>query len=308
MTEAEDPTPAAGQVLLAVRAAGVGYGDIVVRSGRHPFPLPYVPGLEAGGTVVSVGADVDPGLVGRRVVATTVGMRGGYAELALAEAGSTYRVPDGLPLEHAVAVFQAGAVAVGMVSAVRLRPGDSVLVTAAAGRIGSLLVQHARAAGAGIVVAAVGGQDKAAAAAGFGADVVVDYTAADWPGKVKEATGGRGADVTFDAVGGDIGARALEATAAGGGRFAPYGFTCGTWVPLDAHEIGRRGVCVVGALGIAFAKPAEQQRADAVAALDAARSGLLVPRIGGTFPLEDAAAAHTALQGRRTVGALLITP
>ena len=163
--------------------------------------------------------------------------------------------------------------------------GDSILITAAAGRIGSLLVQRAKAAGAGTVVGAVGGPAKAAAAAEFGADVVVDYHAADWVAKVKEATG-RGADVTLDAVGGENGAQALEATANGGGRFGLYGFTSGTWVELDAHQIGRRGITIVGALGITFAKPAEEQRADAAEALKAASAGQLVPRIHGSFPLD----------------------
>lgn len=306
--EVDDPVPSAGEVLVDVEVAGVNYGDIIVRSGRYPFPIPYVPGLEAGGTVSAVGPDVDPELVGKRVVATTIGMTGGYAELALAEADNTFVVPEGLSLEHAVAVFQAGAIAVGLVSAIQVRSGDSVLVTAAAGRIGSLLVQRAKAAGAGVVVGAVGSAEKAAAARVFGADVVVDYSTPDWVAQVKQATGGRGADITLDAIGGEIGAQALDATANGGGRFGLYGFTSGTWIELDAHQIGRRGITVVGALGITFAKPVEEQRADAEEALKAAAAGQLLPRIHGSFPLDRAADAHTAVQGRGTVGAVLLTP
>lgn len=307
VVETEDPVPSAGQVLVGVEVAGVGYGDVIVRSGRYPFPTPYVPGLEVGGRVRAVGPDVDPALVGARVVAATTGMSGGYAQLALAQAEHTFEVPAELSLEEAVAVFQAGAVAVGLVTAIRLRPGESVLVTAAVGRIGSLLVQRAKAAGAGPVVGAVGGPRKAAVAPVFGADVVVDHTAPDWVARVREATGGRGTDVTLDAIGGDIGAQALEATAAGG-RFGLYGFTSGTWVPLDAHQIGRRGISVVGALGIAFAKPAEEQRADAEEALKAAAAGELVPRVHATFPLDRAAEAHAAIESRATLGAVLLTP
>ncbi|WP_327287674.1 zinc-binding dehydrogenase [Streptomyces sp. NBC_01198] len=306
--QVKDPSPSEGEVLIAVEVAGVSYGDIVVRSGRYPFPKPYVPGLEAGGRVVAVGAGADRSLVGKRVVAATVGMTGGYAELALAEAANTYEVPAGPTLERAVAVFQAGALAIGLVSAMRVRPGDSVLVTAAAGRIGSLLVQRARAAGATTVIAAVGNPQKAVAAAGFGADTVVDYTAPDWVKKVREATGGKGADVVVDAIGGDIATQALEATADGGGRFGLYGFTSGTWLPLDAHQIGRRGITVVGALGITFAKPVEEQRADAAEALRAAAAGQLVPRIHGTFPLDRAADAHRAVESRDSIGAVLIRP
>lgn len=306
--EVADPVPAADQVLIEVEAAGVGYGDVIVRSGRYPFPVPYVPGLEAGGTVAAVGPGGDPALLGRRVVATTLGMTGGYAELALARAGDVHEVPAGLSLRQAVAVFQAGAVAVGLVSAAGLRAGESVLVTAAAGRIGSLLVQHAKAVGARPVVGAAGGPGKAAAVRDFGADLAVDYTAPDWAAQVREATGGRGADVVLDAVGGAVGAQALRATADGGGRFAPYGFTSGAWVGLDAHGIGRRGLTVVGALGIAFAKPAQEQYADAAEALRAATAGRLRPRIHGCFPLERAADAHTAVEGRGTVGAVLLDP
>ncbi|MFI1096939.1 zinc-binding dehydrogenase [Streptomyces sp. NPDC020917] len=305
--EVPDPRPDAGEVLIDVERAGVGYGDVIVRTGRYPFPLPYVPGLEAGGTVAAVGAGVDPDLVGRRVVAATTGMTGGYAERAVAAAGAVHEVPAGLPLDRAVAVFQSGAVAVGLLSAIGLRRGETVLVTAAAGRIGSLLVQRARTAGAGLVVAAVGGARKAAAAREFGADVVVDHTAPGWAGQVRQATGGRGTDVTLDAVGGPVGAGALAATADGGGRFALYGFTSGTWVELDAHRIGRRGISVVGALGIAFAKPAEEQHADAAEALRAAAAGELVPRIHATFPLERAAAAHAALEDRSSIGAVQLT-
>jgi NADPH2:quinone reductase len=305
--ELEDPVPSEGEVLVEVEVAGVGFGDVIVRSGRYPFPIPYVPGLEVGGTVVAVGPDVDPGVVGKRVAATTVGMTGGYAELALAQAGNVHEVAESLSLERAVAVFQAGAIAVGLVSAIQVRPGDTVLVTAAAGRIGSLLVQQAKAAGAATVVGAVGSAEKALAAARSGADTVVNYRDAGWVAEVKKATGGRGADITLDAIGGDIGTQALEATANGGGRFGVYGFTSGTWVQLDAHQIGRRGITVVGALGITFAKPVEEQRADAAEALKAAHVGRLVPRVHGTFPLDRAADAHAALEGRSSVGAVLIT-
>jgi NADPH2:quinone reductase len=306
--QVEDPSPSHGEVLIAVEVAGVNYGDVIVRSGRYPFPKPYVPGLEAGGKITTVGPGVEPSLIGKRVVATTIGMTGGYAELALAKADNVHEVPEGLSLDQAIAVFQAGAIAIGLVSAIRVGPGDNVLITAAAGRIGSLLVQRAKAAGASTVIGAIGGPEKAAAAARFGADVVIDYHTADWVPQVRQATGDKGANVVLDAIGGDIGAQALEATANGGGRFGLYGFTSGTWVQLDAHQIGRRGITVVGALGITFAKPVEQQRADAEQALRAAADGQLVPHIHQSFPLERAAEAHAVVESRASVGAVLLTP
>ena len=304
--QVDDPSPSRGEVLIAVELAGVNYGDIIVRSGRYPFPKPYVPGLEVGGEVVAVGPGVDLSLVGKCVVATTIGMTGGYAELALAKVDNVYEVPQGLMLDRAIAVFQAGAIAIGLISAIRVDPCDNVLITAAAGRIGSLLLQRAKAVGASTVIGAVGGPQKAAAAARFGADVVIDYHDADWVSQVKQATGDIGADVVLDAIGGDIGAQALEATANGGGRFGLYGFTSGTWVQLDAHQIGRRGITVVGALGSTFAKPLNQQRRDAEQALKAAADGELVPHIHQSFALERAAEAHAVVESRSSVGGVLI--
>lgn len=306
--DVEIPAPAEGEVLVAVEVAGLSYGDVIVRSGRYPFPLPYVPGLEVGGRVVAAGPSTDPALVGARVVAATVGMSGGYAEFAVAEAVNAHRVPEALGLDTAVAVGQSGALAIGMLAAIAPRPGESVLVTAAAGRIGSLLVQRAGVLGAGTVIGAVGGGEKAAAAREFGADVVVDYTDADWAAQVREATAGRGADVVLDAVGGDTAVQALAATADGGGRFGLYGFTSGRWAELDPLAIAGRGLAVIGVLGIVFAKPAAEQRADVALALAEAAAGRLVPRVHASFPLERAADAHAAVEGRANVGAVLIAP
>ena len=305
--EAERPVPSPGQVLVAVEVAGVVYGDTIVRAGRFPFPIPYVPGLEVGGRVIAAGPDVGSSLVGRRVVATTPGRTGGYAELALAEAASVYGVPDGLPLDRAVAVFQAGAVAAGVLAAMRVRAGDTVLVTAAAGRVGSLLVQLAKAAGARVIGAA-GGEEKAAAASAFGADVAVDYRQAGWVARVRAATGGRGASVVLDAVGGTIGGQAIEAAADGAGRIGLYGLASGSWTTIGTPELSRRGLTVTGALGVALASPAAEQRAQAEQALAAAATGRLVPRIHAAHPLEQAARAHADLEGRATIGALVLVP
>lgn len=307
MDRADAPTPLTGQVVVAVEVAGVGYGDVIVRSGRYPFPLPYVPGLEVGGRISAVGPGLDPSLVGRRVVATTPRMTGGYAELAQAEAADVHEVPDGLPLEEAVAVFRAGAVSLGILTAMQVRAGESVLVTAAAGRIGSLLVQLAGSAGA-TVIAAAAGPEKTAVAARIGADVTVDYGRPDWVEQVRAATGGLGADVVLDAVGGAVGAGALAAVRDGSGRIGVYGFTSGEWTTLDAFVIGRRGLTVVGPLGVTFAKPPAEQHADAERALAAAAAGRLRPIIHAIHPLEHAAEAHAAIEDRRSIGAILLRP
>jgi NADPH:quinone reductase len=292
-------------VLVEVGMAGVVYGDVIVRSGRYPLPLPWTPGVEVGGTVVAVGPDVDTSLLGRMVVAATAGQSGGYAERALAMAMYTFPVPDGLALEVALAVFQAGAVARGLLSAMRLSGDDTVLVTAAAGRIGSLLVQLAKSAGATVIGAA--SRDKLTAVTEFGADHAIDYSATDWPGRVREVTDGRGADLVLDAVGGETATAALAATADGRGRIGLYGFASGTWPDLDAQTIGRRGLTVSGPLGMVFRKSDTEQRDDAEQVLAATARGDLTPRIHARFPLDRAADAHRELEGRRSVGAIVLT-
>jgi NADPH2:quinone reductase len=301
----DDPRPEAGQVLVQVELASVIYGDVIVRSGRYPLALPWIPGTEVGGCVLAVGDGVDERLVGSQVVATTPGNTGGYAERVTVAAADVFAVPHGLPLPAAMAVFQAGAVALGLLAAARVAAGERVLVTAAAGRIGSMLVQLITERGATAIDAAAG-PDKVAAATELGARHVVDYDEPDWPERVRAATDGAGADVALDAVGGTIGEQALTTLADGRGRLGIYGFASGSWVPLDALLLSRRGLTVMGALGMAFAKPLSEQRAEAEQAMQAAAAGRLRPRIHATFPLEHAPDAHAELEARRNVGAILL--
>jgi NADPH:quinone reductase len=300
-----DPEPAAGQVLVEVCMAGVVYGDVIVRSGRYPLPLPWTPGLEVGGRVVAAGPDADESLLGKAVVAATAGQAGGYAERALATAAYAFPVPDGLAFDVALAVFQAGAVASGLLAAMRLSAGDTVLITAAAGRIGSLLVQSAKSAGATVIGAA--SREKLTAVTDFGADHAVDYGTNGWPDQVRELTGGRGATLVLDAVGGQTAAGALAATADGAGRIGLYGFASGQWPVLDVQAIASRGLTVSGPLGMLIRKSDAEQRDDAEHALTAAARGQLTPRIHARFPLERAADAHRELEGRRSVGAIVLT-
>jgi NADPH2:quinone reductase len=300
-----DPEPAAGQVLVNVRMAGVGYGDVIVRSGRYPLPLPWIPGVEVGGQVAAVGPGVDESLLGRTVVATTAGQAGGYAERAVAPAAYTFGVPAGLALDAALAVFQAGALARGLLTAMRLSASDTVLITAAAGRIGSLLVQTAKAAGATVIGAA--SRPKLAAVRESGADHAVDYGAPGWPDQVRELTGRRGATLVLDAVGGETAVSALAATADGGGRIGLYGYASGGWPQLDAPAIIRRGLSLSGPLGMVIRKPDAEQRDDAEQALTAAARGELNPRIHARFALERAADAHRELEARRSAGAIVLT-
>jgi NADPH2:quinone reductase len=307
LEEADEPIAAAEQVLVDVELAGVIYGDVIVRSGSYPLPLPWVPGTEVGGRVRQIGPGVDPSLLGALVVATTHENVGGYAELALANAVNVFVVPDGLALEQAIAVFQAGAVAAGLLAATKVQPGDRVLVTAAAGRIGSLLVQLTSAAGA-TAIAATTGADKLNAVAAAGAHHAVDYGAPDWAAQVCQATDGAGCDVVLDAVGGKIGQQAIDSAADGHGRIGIYGVASNTWTALDAAQIVQRGLTIIGALGVIFSKSPAEQRADAEHALALTAAGRLRPRIHAIHPLRRAADAHTELQQRRSIGAILLAP
>jgi NADPH2:quinone reductase len=300
-----EPEPAGGQVLVDVRMAGVAYGDVIVRSGRYPVPLPWIPGLEVAGQVAAVGPDTDESLVGKTVVAVTAGQAGGYAERALVTAAYTFPVPHELALDAALAVFQAGALARGLLSAMRLSAGDTVLITAAAGRIGSLLVQTAKSAGATVIGAASRG--KLGAVTEFGADHAIDYGTSDWPDRVRALTGGRGATLVLDAVGGETAAAAFAAAADGAGRIGLYGYASGAWPTMDIQAIARRGLTLSGPLGIVIRKSDAEQRDDAEQALAAAARGELTPQIHARLPLERAADAHRELEARRSVGAVILT-
>jgi NADPH2:quinone reductase len=303
--DVDEPKPGAGQVLVDVRMAGVAYGDVIVRSGVYPLPLPWIPGIEVAGQVAAVGPDVDESLLGQTVVATTAGQAGGYAERAVATAAYTFPVPVGLALDTALVVFQAGALARGLLSAMRLDASDTVLITAAAGRVGSLLVQWAKASGATVIGAA--SRAKLDAVTGFGADHAVHYGAAGWAEEVRSLTFGRGATLVLDAVGGSVAASAFAATADGVGRIGLYGYASGSWATLDVQGIARRGLTLCGPLGMVIRKSDAEQRDDALQALAAAGRGELRPRIHGRFPLEQAAGAHRELEERRSVGAVVLT-
>src|SRR3954470_15009378 len=206
-----DAVPGPGEVVVAVELASVTFVETQVRAGRPPNPamlptLPAVPGNGVGGMVVQVGDGVDPSLRGRRVV-TTTGGSGGYAERVAVDAGELIDVPPGVALTDAVALLADGRTAIGLTDVAALRPGERVLVEAAAGGVGSLLVQLARHAGA-FVVAAAGGTRKVALTTDLGADHAVDYSDPAWATRVRDEVGEL--DVVFDGVGGAIGHDALE--------------------------------------------------------------------------------------------------
>jgi NADPH:quinone reductase len=294
--EAPDPVAGPGQVVVDVEFANTTFVETQFRAGGSgPFAakLPMVPGNGVGGVVAAVGADVPEDLLGARVI-TSTGGSGGYAERAAVDAAAVFRVPAEVPLDVAVALLADGRTATMMTRAAGLKPGERVLVEAAAGGVGSLIVQLAKAAGA-TVVAAAGGARKLAVAKELGADVTVDYTEDGWPDRV-----GGPVDVVFDGVGGDIGRTAFELLGRGG-RMVSFGLASGSWTAIGDEEATARGVTLVRP----SATP-DELRAHTESALAEAAAGRLHPVIGQRFPLEKAADAHRAIQSRATVGKTLL--
>jgi len=297
--EVPDPVAGPGQVVVAVEYAGVTFIETQVRAGRAPNPalaprLPVVPGNGAGGVVASVGEGVDPALAGARVV-TTTGGSGGYAERVAVPATGLVAVPDGLGLPEAMALLADGRTALALVRAAAPRAGETVLVEAAAGGLGSLLVQIVAAAGAR-VIAAAGSPRKLALATELGAARGVDYGRPDWAERLDEAV-----DVVFDGVGGAVG-RAAFGLLRRGGRFCAFGLASGTFTAIAGEEAAGRGVTVVRGLRL---EPAEMNALSSAALAEAA-AGRLRPVIGQTFPLSRAADAHAAMEARATLGKTLL--
>jgi NADPH:quinone reductase len=300
--EVPDPVPGPGQALVDVDFASITFVETQVRAGRPPNPamlppLPAILGNGVGGVVAAAGADADPALAGRRVI-TTTGGSGGYAERAVADASSLIEVPEQLSLADAVALLADGRTAVALARAAGLLPGQTVLVEAAAGGVGSLLVQLAGNAGAR-VVAAAGGERKVAVAAGLGADVAVDYAAPGWADQVRAGLGA--VDVVFDGVGGSIALTAIGLLR-DGGRFCAFGMASGSFAQLGGDSVTGRGIEVIRGAPVGPA----QMRELSAEALAMAAAGLLKPLVGQMFPLDRAADAHAAIEARATVGKTLL--
>ncbi|HKN95584.1 MAG TPA: zinc-binding dehydrogenase, partial [Pseudonocardiaceae bacterium] len=221
-----------------------------------------------------------------------------YAEAVAVPAESLIDVPDGLATEDAVALLADGRTAMALSEAAAPRPGERVLVEAAAGGVGSLLVQLARNAGA-TVVAAAGGADKLALATELGATVTVDYREPGWTAEVRDAVGGL--DVVFDGVGGTIGRAAFDLLDPGGRMFV-YGLASGSFTRVADDEAEARGVTVTRGLAVPPERLPELTRA----ALAEASQGRLRPVIGQWFALARAADAHTTIEARATLGKTLL--
>ncbi|MFJ2651703.1 zinc-binding dehydrogenase [Streptomyces sp. NPDC087420] len=312
----DDPVPGPGQVRIAVAAAGVHLLDTALRQGMPgPFPapaeLPTIPGREVAGTVESLGAGVDPAWLGRRVVVHLGMVPGGYAELAVTDAARLHEIPSNLDAAQAVAMIGTGRTTMGIVQFADLGPGDIVVVTAAAGGIGTLLVQYAKNLGA-TVVGLAGGPAKVAAVTENGADLAVDYTRPDWPDRVRGRLGERGATVVFDSVGGATALAAVDLLAKGG-RHVVFGWSGeglhdGSPLTFTDEELAARSITSESVLGpVMLSRAGGDVRVLEERSLAEAAAARLRPAVQ-RFPLAEAAAAHRALETRATMGKVVLEP
>jgi NADPH:quinone reductase len=300
MTESvADPRPGPGQVLIEVELANVTFVDTQIRAGKAPQPemlpkLPAILGNGVAGRIAAIGAGADPALVDRRVM-TSLDGTGGYAERAVADVARLVDLPRQLGTPEAVALLADGRTAVLLARSAAIQAGQTVLVEAAAGGVGSLLVQLAQLAGAR-VIAAAGGRRKLAVPRELGVEETVDYSRAHWEEQIED-----GVDVVFDGVGGEIGAAAFTLVRPGG-RFCAFGMASGGFADIDEAAAGARGIMLVRGL-----RPtADELRTALSEALDLATSGRLRAVIGQSFALADAAAAHRAIERRETIGKTLL--
>jgi NADPH:quinone reductase len=308
--EVADPEPGPGQLRIDSRAAGVHLLDTTFRSGDRngPYPLPplpMIPGREAAGIVDAVGEGVDASWIGKRVVAHLGFASGGYAEKAVREVENVHEIPEGAGFAEAIAMIGTGRTALMVLSVGPVTADDVVIVPAAAGGIGTLLVQAAKNAGA-YVVGLAGGPDKVRRVAASGADAAIDYKAEDWTSVLDKALEGREATLLFDSVGGETGRAAFDRLGFGG-RMVVFGWSAGKATEATVQDIVGRGLIVSGALGPKLLEKLGGLRALEERSLAELAAGRLRPAVH-TFKLSEAAEAHHAMEHRGTTGKVVLIP
>ncbi len=307
--EVPDPRPGLGQVLIRVAATGVNFADIQARRGRYHGEAtpPFIPGLDAAGTIVAVGEGVHGLRVGQRVAAFPLG--GSYAEFVLADPALVYPLPDGVDFDTAAAFPTIGITAYNLLrTAGQLAEGETVLIHAAAGGVGTTAVQVARLLGAGRVLGTVGDDAKAELVRGLGADVVINYRREDFAARVRELTDGRGADVILDSVAGPV-FRASLTCLAPFGRLVVFGQASGEPGQVPSADLYPLNRAVIGYStgGYRRLRPAALRPAAEVV-LDWLATRRLHLIISRRFALAEAAEAHRLVESRASTGKVLLLP
>ncbi|MEU5319126.1 NADPH:quinone oxidoreductase family protein [Streptomyces sp. NPDC021056] len=300
LEEVATPTPGDGQVLLKVRAANINFPDVLMCRGHYQVqpPLPFTPGVEICGETED----------GRRVLANPALPHGGFAEYAVADAAGLLPAPESLDDAEAAALhigYQTGWF--GLHRRARLEAGETLLVHAAAGGVGSAAVQLGKAAGA-TVIGVVGGADKAAVARELGCDVVIDRRAENVIAAVKEATGGRGADVVYDPVGGEAYTQSTKVVAFEG-RIVVVGFASGTIPSPGLNHALVKNYAILGLhWGLYNTKNPKLVQHCHEQLTELAARGAIKPLVSERVPLSEAAAAVQRVGAGVTTGRVAVVP
>jgi NADPH:quinone reductase len=298
--EVEKPVPQAGEILIRTRAAGINYADTMMREGNYLTKpeLPVTLGYEAAGTVEELGEGVGNFEIGQRVLATT--LSGGYAEYAAANEKLVLPIPDEIGFGEATALLVQGLTALGLLEGTKA--GDSILIHAAAGGVGSLLVQLAKYRGLKVLGTA-SNEEKLDMVIRLGADVGIDYTETDWEEEVLRATDGRGVDWIIEMVGGDIVAKNLKVLAKNGTMIV-YGSASGEDFKISVLNLMYKNHAVRGYW--LQNESLENRIRFTNELLEHIRAERLEIQVT-EFPFEKVREAHAAIEGRKTTGKVVLT-
>ncbi|WP_237203575.1 quinone oxidoreductase family protein [Rothia endophytica] len=298
------PTPSPTQVLVKTAAVGVNFIETYQRAGVYPVQLPFVPGTEAAGEVVAVGSEVTHFSVGNRLA--TANATATYAEYFLVDQELAVPVPESISWEDAAALPLQGMTAHYLInSTFRVEPGHNVLIHAGAGGVGGIAIQLLKARGA-TVFTTVSSDEKAEIAAAHGADHVLRYEG--FAENVKDLTDGAGLDVVYDGVGKDTFEKSLTVLKTRG-MAALFGGASGQVAPFDLQKLNELGSLFVTRPTLAHYSQDRQEISWRMGELfDAIETGDLQLTVDQTFPLEQAAEAHTYLEARKTRGKVLLLP
>lgn len=303
-----DPVPAAGEVLIRVRACALNFFDTLIIQGKYQFrpPMPFSPGAEFAGRVEAVGDGVDQFAAGERVMGY---VRWGAArDLVLARESELVRLPDDIPFDIAAGLTVTyGTTLHAFRDRANLQAGETVAVLGASGGVGQAAVEIAKLMGAR-VIACASSEDKLAFAKTLGADLTLDYSALPLKETLKEMTGGEGVDVVYDPVGGALTEQAVRATA-WLGRYLVIGFAAGDIPKIPLNLVMLKGCDIRGVFwGEAVSRDPDGHKANMNQVLDWVRQGRLKPHIHATYPLVDLPQALTEIAARKVVGKVIIAP
>lgn len=305
--DVEVPAPGADDIRLRHTAIGLNFIDIYHRQGLYPLNLPIVLGTEGAGVVEAVGSNVTDLRVGQRV-AYAGGQMGAYAEARTIAAMAVDPMPDGIDDKIAAAIMLKGMTAHMLLFKVHpVKQGESVLVHAAAGGVGTILAQWAKHLGC-TVIGTAGSAAKVAYARAHGCDHVIDYTKENFTARVKEITGGKGVSVVYDGIGKDTFMGSLDALEMFG-HMVTYGNASGPIDPISPLVLMQKGSLTLSRpTMIGYAADPARRRIAAAALFEVVAKGAVKIEIGQTYALKDVGKAHEALAARKTTGSTVLIP